>query len=180
MDAPPLLPPPSKQRTLPADLKSSILALSNLPASTPNSVPSLEGAPQTPSTPDYGDDLESMFFQRPADVELLNSTAKDYQSKVGVDESKAYGYALDAYLEGVSEFWGCVESIREEEEGEVEEEEEEGTPMSEAAAVERRQSLAGGLAEGLRNVIEGVNDRAAATLGRSEVEEGRQKEIANW
>ena len=44
-------------------------------ASTPGAFVAAD-VPMTPATPDYGSDLESMFFHRPSDVELVSSTAK--------------------------------------------------------------------------------------------------------
>ena len=102
-----------------------------------------------------------------------------------MDESKAYGYALDAYLEGVSEFWGHVESIREEDDDDVEEEqsdieaeEDNLPPMGEegdaGAGAKQRASLAPGLAANLKSVLdesevvsgEGDEARKAEAAGR--------------
>ena len=111
-------------RSLPLDLRKSIIAL-NSETEEKDSTPLKSVAitvPPTPLTPDYGSDLETMFSQRPEDVQLIESSVKDFSEKAGLDEKAAYGYALDAYLEGVNEFWGHVETIQEEEEVEEEEE----------------------------------------------------------
>ena len=133
--------------------------------------------PVVPATPagadeddNFGDDLEAMFNQRPEDIELIDEYAKDFTVKAGVDEKAAYGYALDAYLEGVSEFWGQVETIQEEEAEEIVEEEEEA-PLPEmgaanadeeevdaTAVVAKRQSLANNMTESLCEILNPKED----------------------
>jgi len=115
-------------RGLPTPVRVSIRDFKRnvLPSYTPAKAKKTEGTP--PPTPNYGDDLMVMFEQRPEDVLLVSDYASDFHGKAGVEEEKAYGFALDAYLEGVGEFWQRVEGIDEEgvdEEEEVEEETEE-------------------------------------------------------
>ncbi|GMH80891.1 hypothetical protein TL16_g08737 [Triparma laevis f. inornata] len=143
-------------RSLPFDLRKSIMAL-NVEVEGKVGTPLKEVVGITvPPTPDFGEDLETMFEQRPEDVALIEESVKDFSEKAGLEEKVAYGYALDAYLEGVNEFWGHVETIQEEEDEEVEEEEveeeEELPPMADdeeeqIVDVEKRQSLAKDLAK---------------------------------
>ncbi|GMH77649.1 hypothetical protein TrST_g297 [Triparma strigata] len=166
-------------RSLPLDLRKSIIAL-NSETEEKDSTPLKSVAitvPPTPLTTDYGSDLETMFSQRPEDVQLIESSVKDFSEKAGLDEKAAYGYALDAYLEGVNEFWGHVETIQEEEEVEEEEEEEEEElpPMASDSSdlvvdVEKRQSLAKDLAKGLCDIFDEAapkQSEIAATVAHS-------------
>ncbi|GMI17359.1 hypothetical protein TrLO_g12495 [Triparma laevis f. longispina] len=169
-------------RSLPFDLRKSIMAL-NVEVEGKVGTPLKEvvgiTVPPTPATPDFGEDLETMFEQRPEDVALIEESVKDFSEKAGLEEKVAYGYALDAYLEGVNEFWGHVETIQEEEDEEVEEEEveeeEELPPMADdeeeqIVDVEKRQSLAKDLAKGLCDIFD---DAAQPTT------QPKQTEIAN-
>jgi len=54
--------------------------------------------------------------QRPEDVNLVEDYADAFVTEGGVQKKQAYGYALDAYLEGLGEFWASVQDVDEEEE----------------------------------------------------------------
>mmetsp|Transcript_7195 Transcript_7195/g.14571 ORF Transcript_7195/g.14571 Transcript_7195/m.14571 type:complete len:549 (+) Transcript_7195:112-1758(+) len=164
-------------RALPIDLRTSILALKKeVEVQVEEGVATVD-TPVVPPTPagaedeDFGDDLEAMFTQRPEDIELIDEYAKDFTVKAGVDEKAAYGYALDAYLEGVSEFWGQVETIQEEDAEEIAEEEEEeeavlpemGAATNEedvdaSAVVAKRHSLANNMTESLCEILNPKED----------------------
>ena len=193
-------------RALPMDLRKDIVALKKetvMVTETAAEPTPMAATPAVPETPmeegdDFGDDLEAMFSQRPEDIELIDEYAKDFSVKAGVDEKAAYGYALDAYLEGVSEFWGQVETIQEEEEikeeedaplpemGATAEEEEEDAPLPEMGAtaeeeeevideaelVKKRQSLANGMTESLVEILNPNEDSM-------EEEEDMRAEVAS-
>ena len=69
---------------------------------------------------------ESLFTSRPDDVELVEEYADAFVNEGGVETKKeAYGYALDAYLEGLGEFWASVENVNDDDEQEEAEEDNE-------------------------------------------------------
>ena len=163
-------------RALPADLRASILSLKKeVEAQVEETEEGSVSTPVVPPTPagakedeNFGDDLEAMFSQRPEDIELIDEYAKDFTVKAGVDEKAAYGYALDAYLEGVSEFWGHVETIQEEEAEEMADEEDVPLPdmgaandeeeVDATAVVTKRQSLANTMTESLCDILNPKED----------------------
>jgi hypothetical protein len=163
-------------RALPADLRASILSLKKeVEAQIEETEEGSVSTPVVPPTPagaeedeNFGDDLEAMFSQRPEDIELIDEYAKDFTVKAGVDEKAAYGYALDAYLEGVSEFWGHVETIQEEEAEEMADEEDVPLPdmgaandeeeVDATAVVTKRQSLANTMTESLCDILNPKED----------------------
>ena len=118
-------------RALPADLRSSIVDLKKAVEDKVTTPAVTKGAKEEKeeeedADDDFGDDLEAMFSQRPEDVKLIDEYAKDFTTKAGIEEKDAYGYALDAYLDGVREFWGNVEAIHDDVAKDVNETEDKG------------------------------------------------------